>query len=110
MSTSKVTPIRSQNPLETARLALVKKLLALSVPSVLTDFGAVNAHMLEAAAIVDEWVASLGNVLADNTTASVDLRSFKEPLTYALDGNATYAFEQAIENEIEEHADMLRSA
>lgn len=102
------TPIRVQNRLETARNVLVKKLLALPVPKVLTDYGAVNAHMMEAAAIVDEWCASLGDILSDNTTASVDLRLFKEPLTYALDGNASYAFEQAIQNELEEHEDMLR--
>lgn len=109
-----VTPIRPQNPFETARLALIKKLLALKVPAGLSlcpmpcDFEAAKNHLIEAAGIFDEWLAAIGGELADNTQASIDERSFKDAFTYAVDGNATYAFEQASMDVIEEHNDMLR--
>ena len=115
MSTT-LTPIRSQNPFEVARLALIKKLLAIKAPAGLPsfpqpcDFDAAKNHLIEAAGLFDEWAAAIGDHLADNTSASFDRRSFEQPFTYAIDGNASYAFEQAAEAVLEERDAMRRAS
>lgn len=108
-----ITP-SSSNPFETARRKLIARLLAMKAPGALPsfpmpcDFGAAKNHLIEAAGIFDEWLAAIGGELDDNTQASIDMRSFRGAFTDAVDGNASYAFEQASMDVVEEHEDMLR--
>lgn len=116
MSTSTITPIRPQNPFETARLALVKKLLAVKAPGsfsvfpVPQEFTGIIDHMREVAGIVDEWCAAIGHEVADNSSSRVDIDLFRSPMTDAIDGNAMWEIEKQAEAAIEDHNSMLRSA
>lgn len=96
-----VTPIRSQNPFEAARLKLIASLLAMKAPSALpsfpqpTDHARVADHLREAAAIFDEWLAAVGHQVRENATTYVDANLFNGSFTGAIDGNETWACEQA---------------
>lgn len=111
-----ITPIRRPNTFETARLALIKKLLAIKAPGsfstfpVPCEFTAVIDHMREAAGIFDEWLAAIGHEVADNSTSRVDIDLFRSAFTNAIDGNAQWEVEKQAEALIEDHNDMLRSA
>lgn len=116
MSTSTITPIRSQNPFETARLALIKKLLAMSAPGSFSifpypsEFTSVADHVREATRIFDEWLAAIGHELSDNSNCNIDIDLFRSAYTDAVDGNALYEFERSSEILIEEHNAMLRAS
>jgi len=111
-----VTPIRSQNPFETARLLLVKKLLAVKAPGsfsvfpVPQEFTGIIDHMREVAGIVDEWCAAIGHEVADNSSSRVDIDLFRSPMMDAVTGNCMWEVEKQAEALIDDHNDMLRSA
>lgn len=114
MTTSTVTPIRPANPFETARLALIKKLLEIKTPGSFSvfpipcEFTAVIDHMREVAGIVDEWCAAIGHEVSDNSSSRVDIDLFRSPMTDAIDGNATWEVEKQAETLLEDHNDMIR--
>jgi hypothetical protein len=116
MSPSTITPIRSQSRFETARLALIKKLLEIKAPGSFSvfphpqEFTVVIDHMREVAGIVDEWCAAIGHEVADNSSSRVDIDLFRSPLSDALEGNAQWEIEKQAEQLLEDHNDMLRSA
>jgi hypothetical protein len=116
MSTSTVTPIRPANPFETARLALIKKLLEVKAPGrfsvfpIPAEFTSVVDHMREVATIVDEWCAAIGHVVEDNSSSRVDIALFRSPMTDAIDGNAMWEVEKQAEALIEDCAQMMRAS
>lgn len=114
-TTSTITPLRSQGPFEAARQSLIDKLQALKAPRGFSifphpsEFSTVADHVREATRIFDEWLASIGHEIADNSTCRVDTDVFLTAFTDATD-NARWECERASEALIEEHNDMLRSA
>jgi hypothetical protein len=95
--------IRPQNPFETARLALVRKILEMRAPPAMPTFPsphnhlAVADHLRQAAAIFDEWLLAVGHEVRDNATIAIDADTFEGVFASAIDGNALYACEQASE-------------
>lgn len=94
-----ITPIRSQNPFEAARLKLIQALLAMKAPAGYPNFpspsdheGIAN-HIREAAGIFDDWLAAIGAEVRDNATTSVSAGLFAGSFTGAVDGNETWACE-----------------
>lgn len=114
MSTSTVTPIRPANAFETARLALIKKLLeikspdAFSVFPVPSQFTAIHHHVSEVTAICNEWLAAIGHEVADNSSSRVDLDLFRTAFSDAVDGMALWEIEKQAEALIEDHNEMIR--
>jgi hypothetical protein len=84
----------TQNPFKAARLALIQRLLALPVPEAIGD---VADHLKDAANIFDQWLYAVGSGVADSVPADVDMRSFQGAFLGAVDGNATYEVECAME-------------
>jgi hypothetical protein len=95
------------NPFETARLALIKRLLEMKAPKAFVsfpqpgDFQVIADHVRDASAIFDEWIASIGFQVADNAPNDVDMRVFEDTFTAAIEGNATHEIEQVAELMIE---------
>jgi hypothetical protein len=89
------------NPFETARLALIKRLLEMKAPKDYPiyprngDHQTIADHIRDAANIFDEWLYAIGREVADNSTNSVDMRLFTAAFLGAVDGNATYETETA---------------
>jgi hypothetical protein len=116
MSSSTVTPIRPSNPFETARLALIKKLLAVKAPASFSvfpvpgEFTSVVDHLREAAGIFDEWLAAIGHEITDNSSSRVDMGLFRSAFTDAVDGNAMWEVEKQGEQLVADHNDMLRAS
>lgn len=100
----------SKNPFETARLSLIKRLLAMKAPKAYPlspspfDHEGVAAHLREAAAIFDEWLAAIGFQVADNAVCDIDMRVFEGAFTGGIDGNATFECMRAAETLLEERA------
>lgn len=94
-SVPSVTPIRSHNPFEAARLKLIAALLAMKAPAAYPNFPSpsdhegIAAHLREAAEIFDAWLAAIGSEVRDNATTSVDRHMFSGSFTGAIDGNET---------------------
>lgn len=82
------------NPFEAARQALIARLLALPVPQAL---GEVSDHLRDAANIFDQWLYAVGSGVADHVTVDVDMRSFQGAFLGAVDGNASYEVDCAVE-------------
>ncbi len=99
-TSSTTTTIRSQNPFEAARLALIQKLLRLQVPKALSsypipsDFVELANHVREASAIFDEWIETIGFQVEQNAPCNVDQRAFCGAYTGAIEGNATFEIEE----------------
>ena len=117
MSTSQTpTPIRSQNPFETARLALVKRMLELKAPAAYPSFPApsdhagVADHLREAAGIFDDWLAAIGGEVRDNAITHVSADLFAGSFTAAIDGNETWAVEQQAEFLTAERRSLRRAS
>jgi len=110
------TALANKNPIETARRRLVASLLAMKVPASLgvfthpADFRAYNDHMRDAAAIVDEYFATIGMHIADNATTNVDMRCFEGVVTGSIEGNATFCVDSEAEALIEARDAMRRRA
>ncbi|WP_445222210.1 hypothetical protein ACKWRH_21380 [Bradyrhizobium sp. Pa8] len=83
-----------QNPFEAARQALIARLLTLPVPQAI---GEVSEHLKDAANIFDQWLYAVGSGVADHVTIDVDMRSFQGAFLAAVDGNATYEAECAVD-------------
>jgi len=89
------------SPFETARLALIARLSAMTAPRGFvsfphpTDFEVVADHIREAAAIFDEWLAAIGAEVRDNSNCHVSTDLFAGSFTAAVDGNETWACEEA---------------
>lgn len=89
------------NPFETARLALIKSLLAMKAPAAYpaypspADHEGVAAHIRDAAQIFDAWLAAIGSEVRDNAVTSIDLNLFSGSFLGAVDGNETWAAESA---------------
>jgi hypothetical protein len=92
---------RPSSPFETARLALIKRLLEMKAPRSFvafphpTDFEVVADHIREAAAIFDEWLAAIGAEVRDNTNCHVSTDLFAGSFSAAIDGNETWACEES---------------
>lgn len=89
-----------RNPLETARLKLVKDFLSLKMPAY-PSFPSPDDHesfagvIREAAAIFDEWLAAVGHQVRDNATTGVSSNLFNGSFSGAIEGNETWACEEA---------------
>lgn len=107
---------RPQNPFETARLALVKRLLELKAPTAYPNFPSpadhegIAGHIREAAEIFDSWLAAIGAEVRDNATTYIDSSLFAGSFTAAIDGNETYAVEQQGEFLVAERRSMRRAS
>jgi len=101
MSTAAATTTRPQSPFETARLALIERLSAMTAPRGFatfphpSDFEVVASHIREAAAIFDEWLGVIGAEVRDNSSADIDNDLFLDAFSRAVDGNETFACEEA---------------
>lgn len=91
----------SQNPFEAARLTLIKALLQMRTPKAYPcapspdDHEAVAAHIREAAQIFDVWLAAIGAEVRDNAVTYISAGLFAGSFTGAIDGNETFACEDA---------------
>lgn len=91
----------SQNPFEAARLTLIKRLLQLRAPKAYpcspapSDHENVAEHLRETAQIFDEWLAAIGAEVRDNAVTYVSAGLFSGSFVGAIDGNETYACEEA---------------
>lgn len=98
MSSAAITS-KSQNPFETARLSLIKRLLQLKTPSPYptypspSDHEGIAAHIREAAEIFDSWLAAIGSEVRDNAVTSISSELFSGSFIGAVDGNETFACE-----------------
>lgn len=119
MSSPSPTPIRSQNPFEAARLALVKRLLELKAPASYPNFPSpadhegIASHIREAAGIFDDWLAAIGAEVRDNATTSISAGLFAGSFIGAVDGNETYACEsqgEALREYAAERRSMRRAS
>lgn len=116
MSADTAFPPRSQNPFEAARLALVKRLLALKAPAAYptfpspSDHEGVASHIREAAQIFDEWLGAIGDEVRDNATGYVSKDLFAGSFLAAVDGNETWACELQGMNVAEERRAMRRAS
>jgi hypothetical protein len=87
----------SKNPFETARRKLIAALLKIKAPASYpafptpSDHEAVAAHIREAAAIFDEWLAAIGSEVRDNASSQIDANLFAGSFLGAIDGNETWA-------------------
>ena len=101
MSTAAATTTRPPSPFETARLALIARLTAMTAPRGFvtfphpSDFEVVASHIREAAAIFDEWLVAIGAEVRDNTNADIDNDLFLDAFSRAVDGNETFACEES---------------
>ncbi|MDI1265009.1 MAG: hypothetical protein PS018_17300 [bacterium] len=107
---------RSSNPFEAARLKLVKALLRMPAPVAYPNFPTpghhegVAAHLRDAAAIFDEWLAAIGAEVRYNATTSIESGLFAGSFTAAIDGNETYACECEVQSLIDERRAMRRAS
>lgn len=91
----------TKNPFEAARLSLVKALTALKAPAAYPSFPSPDdhegtaAHLREAAAIFDEWLAAVGHQVRENATTGVSSNLFNGSFAGAIEGNETWACEEA---------------
>lgn len=106
---------KPSNPFETARLALIKRLLTLKAPAAYPNFPSpadhegIAQHIRDAAQIFDEWLAAIGAEVRDNATTSISAGLFAGSFTGAVDGNETGACEEQASALIE-YAQERRSA
>ena len=101
MSTTAASLPTSSNPIEAARLALIKNLLARkplkgfgSFPCA-ADFEALEIEMCEVVAIFDDWLAEIGAEVRDNANCHIDNDLFCGSFMTAIAGNETFAIEEA---------------
>lgn len=99
MSTITTSLPTSSNPIEAARLALIKNLLARkplkgfgSFPCA-ADFEALKIEMCEVVAIFDDWLAEIGAEVRDNANCHIDNDLFCGSFMTAIAGNETFALE-----------------
>ena len=102
MSTATTLPkALHRNPFEVARSHLIRRILELQVPNAVrtfpspAEFKAVADHVRQAAAIFDEWLAAIGHEVRDNASIEIDADVFDGAFVGAVDGNATYACDNA---------------
>jgi hypothetical protein len=116
MSADIATALRPQNPFETARLQLIKALLAMKPPAAYPAFPSpdhhkgVASHLREAAEIFDGWLAAVGAEVRDNATTYISADLFSGSFTAAIDGNETWAIEQQSESLIDARRSMRRAS
>jgi hypothetical protein len=93
--------LSSQNPFERARLALIKRLLWMPAPSAYPTFPSpddhmgVKDHILLAAELFDDYLAAIGAEVRDNANCAIDKDLFSGTVMRAIDGNETFALEEA---------------
>jgi hypothetical protein len=98
---SSTAATRPPSPFEIARLALIERLSAMTAPRGFvafphpSDFDVVASHIREAAAIFDEWLEAIGAEVRDNSSADIDNDLFLDAFSRAVDGNETFACEEA---------------
>jgi len=113
-TTLPAVPAKS-NPIEAARLALIKRLLELKAPKAYPSFPSpghhegVAQHIRDAALIFDEWLAAVGHEVRDNSTVGIHFGLFAGSFTGAIDGNETGAVEEAAEALREDRRSMRRA-
>lgn len=99
--TTTLPPALVRNPFEVARRKLVASLLALKAPAAYPaypcpdDHEGIAAHLREAAAIFDEWLAAVGHEVRDNAATSISAGLFTGSFSGAIEGNETWACEEA---------------
>lgn len=102
-TTTTSATIRPQNPFEAARRKLIASLLALHAPAAYPSFPSpadhegIAAHIREAAAIFDEWLAAIGGEVRDNAVTAIDANLFSGSFIGAVDGNETGVCEEQAE-------------
>jgi hypothetical protein len=95
------TPAPARNPFETARRKLVAALNAMTAPAAYPSFPSpddhegIAAHLREAAAIFDEWLAAVGHEVRANANTSISAGLFSGSFSGAIEGNETWACEEA---------------
>lgn len=100
MSTATEIPF-SQNPFERARLALIKRLHELKAPKAYPSFPApsdhlsIKDHIVCATELFDEYLAAIGAEIRDNVNCAIDKDLFSGSFIRAIDGNETYALDEA---------------
>lgn len=107
-------PARSQNPFEAARLALVKRLLTMTVAAPYPNFPS-PAHHEKVAAMIrmaaqefDAWLAAIGSEVRGNAVTSISSGMFAGSFIGAVDGNETGVCEEQAEA-LREFASQRRS-
>ena len=96
MSPAAAVPSPSLNPFEIARAHLIRRLVEIDVPKPFpvrahsSCFTTVGEHIRDMAIIFDEWLALVGEEIADNSHNPVDMRLFREAFLGAVDGQAIY--------------------
>lgn len=101
MSLTALTPAsQSQNPFKAAKAKLISDLLTLVVPKPYpsfpqpSDHEGIAAHIREAAAIFDSWLAAIGSEVRDNAVTSISKEMFSGSFIGAVDGNETGVCEE----------------
>jgi hypothetical protein len=100
MTTFPVSASSTTNPFEAALGRVIERLQLVVVPKAYRVFPSpddhlsVRDHVRDVVAILDDWLSEIGDELADNAVSTVDLSCFKDAFLGAVDGNATFAFEQ----------------
>lgn len=95
------TSTSPKNPFETARRKLVAALLGMKAPAAYpafpspADHEGIAAHLREAASIFDEWLAAVGCEVRANATTGVSHNLFNGSFSGAIEGNETWACEEA---------------
>lgn len=87
----------------TAHQTMLAKLAALRPPHIYVnpdpeEFGAVNEYLLDVARIVDECLLAVGREVKCNTPVRINMDLFTNVLRDALEGNACFEVERAIED------------
>lgn len=86
----------SPSPFETARLALIDRLTAMTAPRGFatfphpSDFIVVADHIREAAAIFDEWLSEIGHQVRTSAPCNIDKDLFVDAFSCAVEGNEVF--------------------
>jgi hypothetical protein len=95
------TALANKSPIETARRRLVASLLAMKVPKAYPSFPSpddhlsIKDHIVLAAELFDDYLAAIGAEVRDNANCAIDKDLFSGTVMRAIDGNETYALEEA---------------
>lgn len=95
------TALANKNPIETALLVLVKRLLEMKAPRAYPTFPSpddhlsMKDHLILAAELFDDYLAAIGAEVRDNANCAIDKDLFSGTVMRAIDGNETYALEEA---------------
>lgn len=96
-------PAVTSNPFEIARRKLISALTAMKAPAAYPSFPcpddheSIAAHIRDAAAIFDEWLAAVGHQVRDNAATSISAGLFNGSFSGAISDEAWVCEEAASE-------------